>query len=52
MKPMIGRVDVGDVEVVRAGEAPKVDSRIPETRPEVDAPVPEVPDVPKPTPAP
>lgn len=52
MKPAIGRVDVGDVEVVREGEPPKVDSRIPETRPQVDAPVPEVPDEPAPKPTP
>lgn len=43
MKPKIGRVDVGAAEVVRE-PAPAPGSRIPETRPQVDAPEPDVPD--------
>lgn len=43
MKPKIGRVDVGDAEVVRESAAPTVESRIPEAAPQVDAPEPDVP---------
>jgi len=43
MKPRIGKVTVGEMETV---EAEDVGSRIPETAPQVDAPEPDVPDVP------
>lgn len=43
MKPLIGRVEVGPAEVMREA-APAVDTRIPVTRPQVDAPLPDVPD--------
>lgn len=50
--PPIGRVEVGELEVVRDGaEVPDVDSRIPQTAPEVDAPIPDVPDEAAPEPA-
>ncbi|GAB3101715.1 hypothetical protein GCM10027159_26640 [Lysobacter terrae] len=45
-KPRIGKVTVGELEVAKDA----VDTRIPETAPEIDAPVPEVP--PEPTPEP
>lgn len=45
-KPHSGKVTVGEVEVVERS----VDSRIPETQPEVDATAPEVPPPPAPTP--
>jgi hypothetical protein len=44
MKPKIGRVDVGGAEVVREPVAPAVESRVPETAPQIDAPEPDVPD--------
>ena len=43
MKPAIGRVRVGDAETVREPAA-ALRSRVPETRPDVDAPEPEVPE--------
>lgn len=48
MKPRVGRVDVGDVEKVEAGQA--VGTRIPGSTPNVDAPAPAVPDEPAPKP--
>lgn len=45
MKPNIGRVEIGELETVR-NDPPPADSRIPETAPEADAPVPEVPEEP------
>ena len=47
MSPRIGRVDVGVVETVRDEPVP-AGSRIPETRPDADAAVPEVDDPPAP----
>ena len=38
-KPRVGKVTVGELEVAKDA----VDTRIPETKPELDAPVPEVP---------
>jgi uncharacterized protein len=42
--PRIGRVDVGDLEVVRATDAEQQRSRIPETLPELEVEPPPVPD--------
>lgn len=47
MKPLIGRVDVGQVQKV---EGERAGSRIPATSPEMEAPVPEVPEPPLPSP--
>lgn len=47
MKPRVGRVDIGEVETARDA-APAVESRIPQTQPEIDAPEPEVPVEPPP----
>lgn len=47
MKPPIGRVDVGALQKV---DAVPPASRIPAAAPEVDAPVPDVPEAPSPTP--
>jgi len=45
-KPRVGKVTVGDLELVKDA----VDTRIPETAPEIDAPIPDVPAEPAPTP--
>lgn len=50
MKPRIGRVDVGEVEQVDAAESPKVESRVRQTAPQVDAVEPDVPAEPVPFP--
>lgn len=50
MKPRVGRVDVGDVEKVEAGQA--VGTRIQSAAPNIDAPEPDVPDEPAPKPTP
>lgn len=55
-KPRIGKVDVGEIEVLQSGSSTRAEaqpnSRIPETAPDVDAQAPEVPatDVRSPTP--
>jgi TPR repeat protein len=50
MKPKIGRVEIGEIQEYVPEGAAEQESRIPQTKPQVDAPVPEVDESAKPAP--